>query len=340
MTNWWSDLLDGRARIGMISGEAVILLGGAIAVLLIATGIVMVISKSLGPERAAFADELQRRTWAWWYMIGALGGALLLGETAVVLLFAVLSYIGLREMKSLLPDEAQDQRTMLWLTVITALHYWFLWEHWYGMFAIFIPVYAFLFLPATAALRGRTEGFLFRTASVQWMLMVCVYAVSHVPALLQLPIAMELGRSAAEGSMPGLGGGAGAALMMYLVIVVQGSDVLQYVWGKSLGKHAVAPTVSPNKTWEGLIGGVLSATALGGALWWATPFTPWQAALLSFVSCVMGFLGGLVMSSIKRDRGVKDFGTTISGHGGIMDRFDSLVFAAPVFFHLVRFFFA
>lgn len=328
--------------IGLLDREAGLLLAGVVGVLVLASVVTAVLFRVLDRERHdELLVNLAQRVAAWWAMIALVVGALALGETAVVLVFLAVALLGLREFITISPTTRRDHRTLVWLFfIIPPLQFWFVWEHWYGMFAIFIPVYAFLFLPATAALRGRTEGFLFRTASVQWMLMVCVYAVSHVPALLQLPIAMELGRSAAEGSMPGLGGGAGAALMMYLVIVVQGSDVLQYVWGKSLGKHAVAPTVSPNKTWEGLIGGVLSATALGGALWWATPFTPWQAALLSFVSCVMGFLGGLVMSSIKRDRGVKDFGTTISGHGGIMDRFDSLVFAAPVFFHLVRFFFA
>src|SRR5699024_1702214 len=134
-------------------------------------------------------------------------------------------------------------------------------------------------------------------------------------------------------------GAEGALLMLFLVVVVQLSDVFQYVWGKTLGKHPVAPSVSPNKTWEGLIGGVLTATAIGAGLWWITPFVWWQAALLGVVSGLMGFLGGRVRSSLQRARGVKDCGATIAGHGGIMDRLDSLSFSGPVFFHLVRFFF-
>ena len=114
--------------------------------------------------------------------------------------------------------------------------------------------------------------------------------------------------------------------------------MLQYIWGKLFGKHLVAPELSPSKTWEGLIGGVGSATLLGAGLYWATPFKPWQAALLALLICVMGFLGGLVMSAIKRDRGVKDWGTMIEGHGGMLDRLDSIVFAAPIFFHVVRYF--
>jgi len=117
------------------------------------------------------------------------------------------------------------------------------------------------------------------------------------------------------------------------------SDVLQYVWGKLIGKHKIAWRVSPNKTWEGFLGGVLSATALGTALWWATPFTALESAGLSFTICILGFCGGLVMSAIKRDIGIKDFGVVIEGHGGILDRMDSLCFAAPIFFHLVRYYF-
>ena len=128
-------------------------------------------------------------------------------------------------------------------------------------------------------------------------------------------------------------------MLFYFVLVVQASDVLQYIWGKLFGKHKIAPTVSPNKTWEGFLGGVATATLLGTALWWATPFTLWKAAGMSLAITLMGFVGGLVMSAIKRDRGVKDYGTLIEGHGGVMDRIDSLCFSAPVFFHLTRYFF-
>jgi phosphatidate cytidylyltransferase len=156
--------------------------------------------------------------------------------------------------------------------------------------------------------------------------MICVYFVSSVPALLLLRIPAYEGRN--------------ASLMFFLVLVVQLSDVLQYVWGKSIGRHRLAPAVSPNKTWEGLVGGILSATAVGTSIWWATPFTPVAAALMAFVICVTGFAGGLIMSAIKRGRGIKDYGALIEGHGGMLDRIDSLCFAAPVFLHLTRYFYA
>ena len=126
-------------------------------------------------------------------------------------------------------------------------------------------------------------------------------------------------------------------LIAFLVLVVQSSDVLQYIWGKLIGRRQVAPVVSPSKTWEGLLGGVATATALGAALYWITPFNPWQAALMALAINTMGFFGGLAMSAIKRDRGVKDWGQMIEGHGGMLDRLDSVVFAAPVFFHLTRY---
>jgi len=172
---------------------------------------------------------------------------------------------------------------------------------------------------------GDTDRFLERIAEIQWGLMVCVYCVSHAPALLMLDI-------------PGYGG-ENAKLLLYLILVVELSDVLQYVWGKLFGRRPIAPTVSPNKTVEGFVGGIASATALGTALWWMTPFRPWQAAAMALVATLMGFAGGLTMSAIKRDRGVKDFGHVLAGHGGVLDRIDSLCFAGPVFFHLTRYFF-
>ncbi|MDO5494928.1 MAG: phosphatidate cytidylyltransferase, partial [bacterium] len=263
--------------IGLIDQSGWILLAGVGAVLVLATIVTVVLSMRLrGEKHRGLITNLRLRVWAWWIMIGVIAAALAIGETATVALFMVLSFLALREFITISPTTQQDHAAlvmMFWL--ILPLHYVSVWQHWYGFFSVFIPVYAFLFLPARSALVGETRGFLARTSVVQWSLMVCVYALSHAPALLQLPVSMEHGRDFADGSAPGTGGPAGANLLLFLVIVVQGSDVLQYIWGKTLGRHAIAPRVSPNKTWEGFIGGVLSATALGAALWWLTPFAPW-----------------------------------------------------------------
>ncbi|MDN6150091.1 MAG: phosphatidate cytidylyltransferase [Yaniella sp.] len=326
--------------IGLIDSTMLTLFIGIGGILVLATVIAAILGFAKRGQENSTLKNLNQRIAAWWAMALGLAITLLIGETAVIILFLGLSFLALREFLTIAPTHRSDHKTLVWLVyIIPVINYWFLWEHWYGAFAVLIPVYAFLFLPIRNALAGDTDNFLQRAAMIQWALMVCVYAISYIPAIMQLPVMMHNGREAAEGSALGGGGAEGALLMLFLVVVVQLSDVFQYVWGKTLGKHPVAPSVSPYKTWEGLIGGVLTATAIGAGLWWITPFVWWQAALLAFVSCLMGFFGGLVMSSIKRDRGVKDFGATIAGHGGIMDRLDSLSFSAPVFFHLVRFFF-
>lgn len=328
-------------RLGLLDATSGWLLLGILIVLVLASVITAVLGRRLdGQRHAELLGNLRARVGAWWVMCAVLTAALALGETAVTLLFLALSFLALREFLTISPTDRRDHRTLVWLVfVIPPLNYWFLWQHWYGAFSVLIPVYAFLFLPIRSAVTGQTWDFLQRSAVIQWALMVCVYAMSHIPAVLQLPVAMSAGREAAEGSAVGSGAAEGGHLLLFLLLVVQGSDVLQYVWGKLFGRHPIAPSVSPHKTWEGFLGGIGSATLLGAALWWLVPFTFWQAGLLALVSCLLGFAGGLVMSAIKRDRGIKDFGTLIRGHGGIMDRLDSLVFAAPVYFHLIRFFF-
>ena len=252
--------------------------------------------------------------------------AMLTGGIGSCVLFGLISFFALREFITLTPTKTGEHRTLFWVFfVIIPLQYWLVASGWYGLFVILIPVYAFLFVPLRSAMSGDCERFLERAAKIQWGLMVCVYCVSHAPAIFLLKI-------------PGYEGQNGK-LLFYFVLIVQISDVLQYVWGKTLGQHKIAPHVSPSKTWEGFIGGIATATLIGAGLWWATPFTPLQSAGMSLAITLMGFAGGLVMSTIKRDRGVKDYGTMIEGHGGVMDRIDSICFAAPVFFHLTRYFF-
>jgi phosphatidate cytidylyltransferase len=301
------------------------LFGGVAGVLVLASAIAWLLKWRVAHGRPhAVIDNLNARVNAWWVMVALIGVAFAFGKGGVIVLFYLVSFYALREFISLAYTRRGDHAAIaVAFYIALPAQYFLVWIDWYGLYSIFIPVYASLVLPILAAVGGDTKRFLERTSKVQWGLMVCVFCISHVPALLTLNIPGFEGRN--------------LLLIAFLVIVVQSSDVLQYVWGKLLGKHKVAPELSPSKTWEGLVGGVLSATALGAALYWATPFSPGQAALLSFVVCVMGFFGGLVMSAIKRDRGVKDWGAMIEGHGGMLDRLDSVVFAAPVFFHAVRY---
>jgi phosphatidate cytidylyltransferase len=303
------------------------LIGGVVALLAAASIIGWILSRRNGsPAYHATISNLNARTKAWWIMVAIFLGALLTGGIGSVVLFGLMSFLALREFITMTPTRPGDHRTLFWLFfIVTPVQYWLVATGWYGLFSIFIPVYAFLLVPLRSAIAGDCEHFLERTAKIQWALMACVYCVSHAPALLFLPI-------------PGYEGQNGK-LLFYLVLVAQLSDVFQYVWGKTLGRHKIAPAVSPNKTWEGFVGGIATASAVGAALWWATPFTPLQSAGMSLVITFMGFAGGLVMSAIKRDRGVKDYGSLIEGHGGVMDRIDSICFSAPVFFHLTRYYF-
>jgi phosphatidate cytidylyltransferase len=189
-------------------------------------------------------------------------------------------------------------------------------------------VYAFLFILARIALAGDYKRFLERTAKIQAGLLICVYCLSYAPALLTLKLPPLPDSS---------GPGANARLLFFFVLIVQFSDALQYAWAQIPSRHVIAPAINPSRTWEGLLGGTASVTLIGAALWWATPFPWWMAAAMSAVSAVMGFAGGLTLSAIKRDRGVKDYGTLVEGHGGVLDRIDSICFAAPVFFHLTRY---
>jgi phosphatidate cytidylyltransferase len=275
------------------------------------------------PESVATVRNLNQRIGSWWVMVVLFGGALALGKTPTIVLFAILSFMALREFWTLTPSRRGDHRGLfLSFFVVLPFQYVLLGIDWYGMFAIFIPVYAFLILPAVATLTGETRDFLARNAKVQWGLMLTVYSVSHAPALLMLDTGVP-----------------SALLLTYLVIVVQLSDVFQYVWGKLIGRHRFSPNISPSKTVEGLAGGGLSAIAVGVLLYRLTPFSPLQAAAISAVIVTSGFFGGFVLSAIKRDLGAKDWGYIIEGHGGVLDRIDSLTFAAPFFFHITRYFF-
>jgi phosphatidate cytidylyltransferase len=269
-------------------------------------------------------DNLNTRINAWWVMVLVIGIAFIGGRAGVTLLFLFVSFAALREFMTLTYTRGGDHNALaVSFFIVLPLQYLWVYIGWYGMYTIFIPVYAFLVLPIIAVAGGDTKRFFERAAKLQWGLMISVFCISHVPALLTLEIKGYEGRD--------------LLLIAFLVLVVQSSDVLQYIWGKLAGRRPVAPAISPSKTWEGLIGGIATATAIGAALYWITPFAPWQAALMALAINTMGFFGGLVLSAIKRDRGVKDWGTLIEGHGGMLDRLDSVVFAAPVFFHLTRF---
>ncbi|MDX1962501.1 MAG: phosphatidate cytidylyltransferase [Pirellulales bacterium] len=293
------------------------------------------------PDRGlnpALVRTFNSRIRAYWLLLSILAAAFLGGSGGYGVTFALfgfLSFWALREFITLTPTRLGDHRALFWVFFLfTPLQYLLVSFDQYGLYNVMIPVYAFLFILARVAIAGDYKRYLERTAKIQAGLLICVYSLSYAPAILHLKLGTYdyLGvKSAWEGSNSGL--------LFFFVVVVQFSDVLQFAWDSLLGKRVIAAHISPNKTWEGLAGGIGSTALLAMSLWWVTPFQPWVAGVMGMLISIMGFAGGITMSAVKRDRGVKDYGTLVVGHGGVLDRIDSICFAAPVFYHLTRAFY-
>lgn len=270
-------------------------------------------------------ETFMTRVQSWWGMVAFVGGALLLGKFGVMLLFAFCSFAALREILTMTAKAQADHIALaLGFFVVLPLQYLFVGMGWTGMYTVFIPVYVFLLLPIVSALRGNADRFLVRVAETQWALMIAVFCVSHVPALMNL----ELGQSSDRSVL----------LIAFLVMVVQFGDLLEYFFGRRIGRHKIAPGLSP-KTRRGVFCGVLSAMCIGAMLHWITPFGILGAAAMAGAASLVGMLGSLVFAAIKRDRGVKDWSHLIPGQGGFLDQLDSVIFAAPIFYHLTRYFY-
>ena len=295
-------------------------LGGVVAVLVLAS---LVVTGIVWRNRDKDYTELKQRTQSWWVMVGVFFGAMLLSPTAAVVFFAFVSFLALKEYLSLIPTRRADRRVLFWAYLAIPIHYTWVGMGWYGMFIIFIPVYMFLLMPLRMVIIGETEGFLRAAGTLHWGLMTTVFSLSHMAFLLVLPADKNPA-------------GGGAGLVLYLVFLTQFNDVAQYTWGKLMGKHKVIPKVSPKKTWEGLVGGNLTTLLLAILIApYLTPFSLWESVGAGLIIGLFGFIGDVTISALKRDLGVKDSGNLIPGHGGILDRVDSLTYTAPLFFHFV-----
>ncbi len=299
--------------------------GIVVTLLTIATIVGQVIKRQphLGLHAAA-VESFNGRVRAWWIICSLLAVAFL-NYGLTVILFGFLSFWALREFITLTPTRLGDHRALFWVFFFfTPLQYVMVWLDKYELYSIMIPVYAFLFIPARIALSGDYKRFLERVAKIQSGLLICVYCLSFAPALLYLPIPGEENRGTAR-------------LLFFFVTIALFSEAMQFLWSRLYGQHVIAPSINAARTWEGLIGGTVSAALAGIVLYWATPYKEvWEAALMSMVIAVMGFAGSMTMSAIKRDRGVRDYGTLVEGHGGVLDRIDSICFAAPVFYLITR----
>jgi phosphatidate cytidylyltransferase len=297
---------------------------GVTTVLLLASVIGRIVKITVAGRQAhAVIDNLNTRIHSWWVMAILVGAALLAGRAAVTLLFGLASLAALREfVASDKPGGSPRAILLVRFLVVLPLQYLLVWTGSYPLYSTFIPLALIGLAPVLGLVSGDLRGFLASTRTLQAGLLICVFSVSHIPALLTLRIG-------------GQDAGRNAYLLVFLLLVVQASDVLQYLWGKLAGRHPIAPKLSSAKTVEGTVGGILSACALGSGLASITPFTLVEAALISLLITLLGFFGGLAMSALKRHRGIKDWGTLIPGHGGMLDRLDSLWLSAPAFFYLL-----
>ena len=316
-----------------------ILLGSVLGILATA----YFVGRALRRQPESTADPAVIRTFnlrvrAWWMMALILISGLILGYVATVVLFGLISFWALREFITMTPTRRGDHRTLFWTFVVfTPLQYVLVGLGSYDLYSVMIPVYASLFIPARIAIAGDPKRFLERVAKIQAGLLICVYCLSHAPAILGLALT-----DAAKQPWTIEGGqrGSNASVLFFFVLIVQVNDIFQFLWSRLWGQHVIAPQINASRTWQGLVGGVLSTVVAGMLLSWATPFGLYWAGPIAGIVALAGFAGSMTMSGIKRDRGVKDYGTLVSGHAGVLDRIDSLCFAAPVFFHITRFFFS
>jgi len=312
--------MDRIFHLSIFENNDVLIIVGLIFGILSIVSLVFFVFGKIKPE--ANIKELKSRIKSWWVMSAMFVSATVFSTKISYIAIAFLSFVAFREFYSLLGFRQSDRRAIFWAFLAIPIQYYLAYLGWYGAYIIFIPVVMFLFLPLRLVLKGDTKGIINSMASLQWILMLTVFGISHMAYLLSLP------------EIEGFNAG-GRGLLLFLVFLTEINDVMQFFWGKLFGKHKIIPKVSPNKTWEGFIGGVISTTAIGFGLGFLTPLSTRYLLIVSFLVAVAGFFGDVVMSSVKRDIGVKDTGTTIPGHGGVLDRIDSLAYTAPVFFHLV-----
>ena len=292
-----------------------------LALLLIATTIRLTL-KTRNPSKDY--TELRLRIQSWWWMIGILFTVLLFNKTISIIFFAFLSFLTLKEYLSIVPTRFTDRRVIFWAYIAIPIQYYFISISWYGMFIIFIPVYIFLFLPMRMVLIGDTQGFLPSVGIMHWGVMLSVFCIGHIAYLLMLP-----NTNPSAGYM---------GPVLFLIFITQFNDVCQYTWGKMFGRHKIIPKVSPNKTWEGFVGGMITVTLTAAFVApLLTPLNQLQGLCTGLLISAAGFIGDVVISSVKRDLKIKDSGALIPGHGGILDRLDSLLYTSPIFFHFFRF---
>ena len=294
-----------------------------------ATALAVLVSvRELTPQHHERHQRYKRDLSATWVSAVVFWLAWLSGAVGATLLFALISFLALREFITLMHTRRGDHRSLLLaFFAVLPLQYAIVGSRSFDLFTVFIPVYAFLAIPVVGALAGDPQRFLERNAKIQWGIMVCVYGLSHAPALLLLDFPNYAGR--------------GAFMLFFLVFVAATAQLVQEVAGRRLKRRPVARQISRTFSWRGWLLGALAAGVAGALLCWITRFKAGQALAMAFIAGAAGTLGEFVMKALKRDAGVEHWGNlgAVTGAVGLLDRVAPLCFAAPVFFHSVRWYF-
>lgn len=305
-----------------LTPEVLRVLGGIFATLVIVTAAFYGARAIKGSTK--LISELIERTLSWWMIVAGFTVTIFFSRFFATIALGFVAFVAFRELTSRLNLRMSDRRTLLWCYISIPFQFFLAYIEWYGMFIIFIPVIMFITLNARAVAQGDVKGITASLGIIHWASMLTIFSLSHIAYMLSLP------------EIPGFTAGNGA-MVLWLVLITELNDIFQFTWGKLLGKHKILPSVSPNKTVEGFVGGLISSTIVGYLLSYLLPVEAPKAALLAAVMAFTGFMGDVTVSAIKRDVGVKDMGSSIPGHGGVMDRIDSLAFNSLVCFHLIRY---
>jgi phosphatidate cytidylyltransferase len=297
---------------------------GALAILALILFIATIGSSISNPMRRRMRDaEVRVRVRMWWYIFAGFVIALLVSRTLAVVALGLVSFVAFKEYLTLAPTRRTDSKVLLWAYLTIPLQFFWAGTGWYGMFIVFIPVYAFLLLPMRMVLLGETKGFLRAVGVIHWGLMTTVFCISHLASLLVLPDLPDLKNT-------------GISLLFYLVVLSQFNDTVQYVVNKRFGRRVILGTVQAGLTLEGLLAGValtaLAAVVLGP---WFTPLIGGEATVAGLIIGLFGFIGFVAITAVERDMGVVESRDFLPGQGGILLRLDSLMFTAPIFFHFV-----
>jgi phosphatidate cytidylyltransferase len=316
-------MIDRFAEWVGLAKPVVVAVLGVYALLIVAS----IIAHLLKRRSGGGPSELVSRVRSWWVMVTVFAVAVFIYQPLSAVFLALISYLGLKEYFSMIPTRKIDRVVLLIAYLAVPAQFYFAYRAEFGLFMVFIPVWIFLLLPTVMALNGETSGYIRAVGTVSWGLMMTVFTISHMAFLLF-----------AMGPANPVAGGAG--LLFFLVFIAQFNDVAQFTWGKLFGKHKITPTVSPKKTWEGFLGGAFTSIVVAAIIGsYLTPMDIVWSGVAGAIIAVAGFLGDITESAVKRDLGVKDAGQLIPGHGGVLDRIDSLTYAAPVFTHFFRYFF-